>query len=64
VPNDLLTPAEARALLSCSENTLRSWLRAGEIPHHRLGPAGRLIRIPRGRLLQWVEARSSVRAAS
>ena len=44
-PPKLYTPAESAAILGVSLKTLRKWLDAGLIPHTRLGPAARLIRI-------------------
>ncbi len=44
-PPKLYTPAESAAILGVSLKTLRKWVDAGLIPHTRLGPAARLIRI-------------------
>ena len=44
-PPQLYTAAEAAAILGVSLKTLRKWLEAGLLPHTRLGPAARLIRI-------------------
>lgn len=41
----LYTTSEAAAVLGVSLKTLRKWLDSGDIPHTRLGPAARLIRI-------------------
>jgi excisionase family DNA binding protein len=44
-PPKLYTAAEAAAILGVSLKTLHKWLDAGILPHTRLGPAARLIRI-------------------
>lgn len=41
----LYTVSEAAAILGVSLKTVRKWLESGYIPHTRLGPAARLIRI-------------------
>lgn len=40
MPPDLLTPADAAALLGCSGETLRRWAKDGVVRHVKL-PSGR-----------------------
>ena len=48
----LLTVAEAAELLRVHPNHVYELIRRGELPHVRLG---RVIRLPRHRLEQWIE---------
>ena len=48
----LLTVAEAAELLRVHPNHVYELIRRGELPHVRLG---RIIRLPRHRLHQWIE---------
>ena len=48
----LLTVAEAAELLRVHSNHVYELIRRGELPHVRLG---RVIRLPRHRLEQWIE---------
>ena len=47
----LLTPSEAAALLAVKPSTVYEWVRAGRLPHLRLGP--RAIRFTRPMLEKW-----------
>ncbi len=51
----LLTVAEAAAYLRIGRNTIYECIRQGQIPHVKLGMAGRVIRIPRQALATWLE---------
>jgi excisionase family DNA binding protein len=50
----LLTVEQAAKLLAVGKGTAYEMVRQGQIPHVRLGPAGRIIRVPRWGLEQWV----------
>ena len=52
----LLTVAEAAELLRVHPNHVYELIRRGELPHVRLG---RVIRLPRHRLHQWIEGQCS-----
>jgi len=44
-PPALYSPHDLAELLSVSLRTVRSWIRSGDLPHIRLGPGERLIRV-------------------
>ena len=50
----LLTVEEAARLLRIGRGTAYEMVRQGQLPHVRLGPAGRIIRIPRFGLEEWL----------
>lgn len=47
VPEQLLTVQEIAVLDNCCEKTVRRAIQAGLLEAVRIGPAGRLIRVPR-----------------
>jgi excisionase family DNA binding protein len=51
---DLYTVAETAAILNVSQKTVFEWVRNGDLPAARLGPGGRLIRIRRADLEDFV----------
>ena len=53
----LLTVAEAAEFLRVHPNHVYELIRRGELPHVRLG---RVIRLPRHRLHQWIEEQCGV----
>jgi excisionase family DNA binding protein len=50
----LLTVPEAAEILAVAPATVYEWIRAGRLPHIRLGP--RAIRFTRGLLAAWIAA--------
>ncbi len=53
---ELMTPAQAAALLDMNPRTLVKWARLGYVPAHPLGEGKRrLWRFFRGELVMWVE---------
>lgn len=55
--SELLTVTEAARVLHVSRASAYSLAAAGRIPVVRIGP--RTIRVPRSRLVRWIEARST-----
>ena len=52
--HEFLTVTETAALLGVSHQTIRSKIRAGDIPATQLGGPGSHIRIPRDALTAWL----------
>ncbi len=47
LPDDYMTPEEVGKILKVSPFTIRRWAREGKIPHDRVGPDWKHIRIRR-----------------
>jgi excisionase family DNA binding protein len=60
----LLTVAEAAELLQISRDLAYELVARGELPHIRLGMAGRVIRVPRFGLEQWIAREAGVPASA
>ncbi|MBI1884765.1 MAG: helix-turn-helix domain-containing protein [Deltaproteobacteria bacterium] len=59
----LLTVPQAAELLQISCDLAYQLVARGELPHIRLGMAGRVIRVPRFGLEQWIAREAGVPAA-
>jgi len=60
----LLTVPQAAELLQISRDLAYELVARGELPHIRLGMAGRVIRVPRFGLEQWIAREAGVPAAA
>jgi|GEM_PF-1707673 len=60
----LLTVPQAAELLQISRDLAYQLVARGELPHIRLGLAGRVIRVPRFGLEQWIAREAGVPAAA
>ncbi len=60
----LLTVPQAAELLQISRDLAYQLVARGELPHIRLGMAGRVIRVPRFGLEQWIAREAGVPAAA
>ena len=54
--SELLTVPETAAFLDVSRDTVYRLIREGQLPHVRLG---RLLRVPRTKLDEWLETETS-----
>lgn len=52
---ELLTVNDVAELLGVHEETVRRWVWAYELPHHRLGPSDRTIRFTQSDIDEYLE---------
>lgn len=52
-----LTMREVAEQLGVSERTVRNFIKSGDLPHSRIGPSGKTVRIALADLQAYMEAR-------
>lgn len=56
-----LTMRDVAKRLGVSERTVRTFIKSGDLPHSRIGPSGKTVRIALADLQEYMEARKTGR---